>query len=77
MWTEITGAKYQRKSLRYASSVTDVEWALIEPFMPLGKSLGRPRTMDLCEVANALLHLLRGGGPWHALPKDFPLRSTV
>jgi hypothetical protein len=31
MWTEITRRKYQRKGQRYASDLTDGEWALIEP----------------------------------------------
>lgn len=77
MWTEITRAKYERAGLRYASDMTDVEWALIAPFLPPAKALGRPRSTDLREVVNALLYLLRGGGPWRLLPKDFPPRSTV
>ena len=33
-WSEITRRKYRREGLRYASSMTDAEWSLIEPFMP-------------------------------------------
>ena len=44
MWTEITRAKYARAGLRYASDMTDAEWALIEPFLPPAKRGGRPRT---------------------------------
>ena len=29
MWTEITRRKYEREGQRYASDVTDAEWALI------------------------------------------------
>src|SRR6476660_8675311 len=43
MWTEITRCKYEREGQRYASDVTDAEWALIEPHMPVVKRLGRPR----------------------------------
>jgi transposase len=57
--------------------MTDEEWALIAPLMPPAKTLGRPRTTDLREVVAARLYLLRGGGPWCLLPKDFPLHSTV
>ena len=32
--TEITRRKYQREGQRYASDLTDAEWALIEPHMP-------------------------------------------
>ena len=31
MWTEITRRKYERGGQRYASDLTDGEWALIEP----------------------------------------------
>jgi hypothetical protein len=29
MWTEITRRKYEREGQRYASDVTDAEWALV------------------------------------------------
>jgi hypothetical protein len=29
MWTEITRRKYEREGPRYASDLTDAEWALI------------------------------------------------
>lgn len=77
MWTEITRPKYDRTELRYASDPTDAEWRVIEPHMPAPKALGRPRTTDLREVVNAILHVLRSGCPWRLLPKDFPPRSTV
>ncbi len=63
MWTEITRAKYARAGLRYASDMTDAEWALIEPFLPPAKRGGRLRTTVLRDVVNALLYLLRGGCP--------------
>ena len=31
MWTEITRRKYEREGQRYASDLTDAEWALIAP----------------------------------------------
>ncbi len=77
MWTEITRAKYARAGLRYATDMTDAEWALIEPFLPPAKRGGWPRTTVLRDVVNALLYLLRGGCPWRMLPGDFPPRSTV
>ena len=47
MWTEITRQKYEREGQRYASDLTDAEWALIEPHMPAVKRLGRPRETEL------------------------------
>ena len=47
MWTETTQQQYRRDSLRYASDVTDEEWALIERFLPRPRKLGRPRTTEM------------------------------
>jgi hypothetical protein len=55
MWTEITRAKNGRGGQRYASDLTDVEWALIEPHMPPSKALGRPRETALRVVLDAIL----------------------
>jgi putative transposase len=76
-WTEITRAQYRREGLRYASDTTAAEWAVIAPFMPLRCALGRPRSVDLRAVLNAILYLLSAGCQWRALPRDFPPRSTV
>lgn len=76
-WTEITRRHYRRDGLRYASDMTDGEWALIAPFMPAPKRLGRPRTTDLREVVNAILYMASTGCQWRQLPKDFPPYSTV
>ena len=32
-WTENARRQYRRESARYASDLTDLEWALIEPFI--------------------------------------------
>jgi transposase len=77
MWTETTRLQYRRQDLRYASDMTDAEWALIEPHMPASKPLGRPRRVPLRGVVEALLYLLRTASPWRLLPHDFPNRSTV
>ncbi len=50
MWTKITRPDYERRGGRYASGLTDREWAVIEPMMPARKATGRPRTTDLREV---------------------------
>src|ERR671916_3306888 len=60
----------------YPSDVTDEQWALIEPLIPVYPG-GRPRTTDLRDVVDAVLYLLRTGCQWRYLPKDFPPKSTV
>jgi transposase len=77
MWTEITRRKYEREGQRYASDLTDAEWALIEPHMPAVKRLGRPRETELRFVLDAILYIARTGCQWRMLPKDFPPFTTV
>ena len=76
-WTETTRPHYERRCPRYASDLTDAEWALIEPLLPAPNRIGRPRKTDLREVVNALLYMASSGGAWRLLPKDFPPFSTV
>jgi transposase len=77
MWTASARAQYRRCARRYASDVSDAEFALLEPLLPVARRGGRPRTTALREVLNAILYLLRTGCPWRLLPKDFPPKSTV
>src|SRR3954470_3121625 len=60
----------------YPSDVTDAQWALIEPHLPVYPG-GRPRTTNLRDVVDAVFYVLRTGCQWRYLPKDFPPRSTV
>src|SRR3974390_1987224 len=77
MWTEITRQKYEREGQRYASDLTDAEWALIEPHMPAAKRLGRPRATELRSVLDAILYIARTVCQWRMLPKEFPPFTTV
>ena len=60
----------------YPSDVTDEQWALIGPHLPVYPG-GRPRKTDLRDVIDAVLYLPRTGCQWRYLPKDFPPKSTV
>ncbi|MGB3644580.1 MAG: transposase, partial [Mesorhizobium sp.] len=51
-WTVTTRPHSERRCPRYASDLTDEEWALIEPLMPSPNRIGRPRKTDLREVVN-------------------------
>jgi transposase len=76
-WTETTRLHYRRDALRYASDLTNDEWALISPFLPTVSKLGRPRKTDLRSVLEAILYMASTGCQWRAIPKDFPPYSTV
>jgi putative transposase len=64
------------KPQRYETDLRDEQFALLEPFLPKPKRMGRPPA-DLREVVNAILYLVRTGCQWRMLPKDFPPWSTV
>jgi transposase len=76
-WTEITRRQYRREGLRYASDLTDAEWALIEPFLPAPAKVGRPRETDLRKLVEAILYMASTGCQWRAIPREFPPYSTV
>jgi len=57
--------------------MTDAEWRLIARLLPSRRHLGRPRTVDLRRVMEAILFILSTGCQWRALPHEFPARSTV
>jgi putative transposase len=60
----------------YPSDLTDEQWAVIEPLIPVHK-VGRPRTNDMREILNAIFYLNRSGCQWDMLPHDLPAKSTV
>jgi putative transposase len=60
----------------YPSDITDEQWALIQPHLPVYPG-GRPRTTNLRDIVDAIFYLLRTGCQWRYLPKDFPPKSTV
>ena len=62
---------------RYATDLTDQEWALLQPLLPAAKPRGRKRTGSLREILNAIFYLLRTSCQWRMLPHDFPAWQTV
>ena len=66
-----------RRGLRYPSDLTDTEWELVKPFIGPAKRGGRPRSVDIREVLNAIFYVLSAGCQWNAIPSDLPPRSTV
>ena len=62
---------------RYPSDLTDEEWGELAPVFPPAKPGGRPRTVDLREVINGILYVLRSGCSWRMLPHDLPPWETA
>jgi transposase len=77
MWTPTARQRYSRTGLRYASDLTDAEWALIAPLLPAACGRGRPRSWPLRAILDAIFYVLRGGIAWRLVPTDFPPWQTV
>ena len=60
-WTELTRRQHDRAGDKYASDLTDAEWALIQPLLPAHKTTGRPRTTRLRDVFGAILYIATTG----------------
>lgn len=65
------------KQSAYPSDLTDKQWSIIAPLIPRSKTGGRPRTVVMREVIDALLYLSRTGCAWRMIPHDFPPFTTV
>ena len=61
----------------YPNGLTDKEWAIIEPLIPKAKRGGRPRTVNMREMLNAIIYILKTGCQWDHLLHDFPPKGTV
>ncbi len=59
------------------SNLTQEQWELLESLIPPAKPGGRPRSVDLQAVVNAILYILCAGCAWRMLPSDFPAWKTV
>ena len=61
----------------YPSDLTDEQWRILAPLLPPAKPGGRPRSVDLREVLNGILYVLRSGCPWRMVPHDLPPWQTL
>ena len=77
MWTPTTRRQHSREGLRYETDLTDAEWAVIEPLLPVPSKRGRPPKWTMREIFDAIFYVLRGGVAWSLLPNDLPPKSTV
>lgn len=62
----------------YPSDLTDAEWAVIEPILPVRRDRrGAKATHNRRELLNAIFYVVRQGITWEALPHDYPPYKTV
>ncbi len=63
--------------IAYPTDLTDEQWSRIVQFIPPAKPGGRPRSVDMREIVNAILYFNRAGCVWRLLPHDLPPWGTV
>ena len=74
MWKPEHRAAADRRGLRYESDLTDAEWALVGSLIPPAKRGGRPRTVNVREVLNAIFYVLWTGCQWKGI---HPVRAAL
>ncbi len=62
--------------MSYSTDLTDQEWLIIEPLLPVKKKT-RPPDWSKREILNGVFYQLKNGCNWGDLPKDLPPYSTV
>src|SRR3989304_10110293 len=61
----------------YPTDMTDRQWNCIQTLIPPPKPGGRPRSLDMRRVINAMLYIVVTGAQWRMLPKDYPNWKSV
>ena len=60
----------------YPSDLTDKQWEELGRLIPPARRGGRPRAVDMREVVNGILYVLRTGCAWRQMPHDLPNPKT-
>ena len=61
----------------YSTDVTDQEWEILQPLLPVKTGKGRNQEVPLREIVNGIFYGLRTGCQWANLPHDFPPYRAV
>jgi len=65
------------KEKKYPSDISRKDFEQIRPILESARKKTKPRKVDLFEVLNAILYVLKSGCQWRMLPNDFPKWRTV
>jgi putative transposase len=64
----------QRKP--YSTDISTPQWGILEPLIPAPKTAGRPRTVDMREIINAMFYILGAGCAWREERSCLPARAN-
>jgi len=63
--------------LAYATELSLEQYELLESLLSPRNTTGRPRSVKLMQVIQAILYVLVSGCAWRVLPNEYPPYSTV
>ena len=63
--------------MSYPSDISLERFEEIRAILESARKRTKPRKLDLYEVFNGLLYVVKTGCQWRALPKDYPKYGTV
>ena len=63
--------------MSYPSDISREQFERVRPLLESVRKRTKPRKLELYEVFNALLYVVKTGCQWRALPKDYPKFGTV
>jgi len=59
------------------ADLTDAQWAVLEPLLPVGKKPGRPRTWPRRALIDGIRWRTRAGCPWRDVPERYRPWASV
>ncbi|QKV72428.1 IS5 family transposase [Amycolatopsis sp. Hca4] len=59
------------------ADLTDAQWAILEPLLPVGKKPGRPPTWTKRQLLDGIRWRVRVGSPWRDVPPVYGCWQTV
>jgi putative transposase len=65
------------KNQVYPTDLTDRQWDCIKDLIPAAKPGGRPRSLQMRAVINAILYIVVSGCQWRLLPREYPAWQSV
>jgi putative transposase len=66
-----------KKTQVYPSDLTDRQWDCLKDLIPPAKPGGRPRSLEMRAVVNAILYIVVSGCQWRMLPREYPVWQSV
>ncbi len=54
----------------YPTDISNSQWTLLESLIPASKTGGRPRSVNMREIINAIFYILAAGYAWRLMPHD-------